>query len=509
MGRAVSGEPRRQRFTKDGRLIYEPDGLVLVRFLLDRRKVSIIRGPVGSGKSKAANMKCWAIASEQEPMRDGMRRTRWAVVRNTYPELRQTTMRTWIDTFPEAQYGAVRWSVPFNQVIRCADVEMEVDFLALDKPDDVKKLRSGEYTGFYVNELQYTPKELFDEMTSRAGRYPAMKDGGPTWYGVLADMNAPEEDHWLPPMLGELPYPEGLPIEDQLRWPEEWGYYLQPAGLSERMSGDGKSVLGYEPNPAAENVAWLVPGYYLEQIKGKSRQWIDSRVMNRITVELEGTPVWPQFRRESHVAKEVLPFVPGQDLWVGLDFGRQPAAVIGQSFNMRVNVLAEIQGFDEGATTFAPRLKAFLEQRYAGAKVRFVGDPKGRDRGQADDRTPYDVFAAHGMKVEPAPVQGNNIRTRIEAVEYVLNGMYDGRPRFQLSPACRSLAVGMQGKYHYKKTDESKFEPVKNKHSHLADALQYLVLGMGEGRAMVGLEAGMMPKPVVHKGKRGSGRRVQ
>lgn len=498
---------RVQRYTADGKLIYEPDGDTLVRFLLERQRVSIIRGPVGSGKSKAANLKVWAISAEQKPGPDGIRRTRWGVIRNTYPELRQTTIRTWLDTFPEEVYGPMRWSVPFAQTIRYADMVMEVDFLALDKPEDVKKLRSGEYTGFYVNELQYIPKDLFDEMTSRAGRFPAVKDGGPTWHGVIADMNAPEEDHWLPPMLGELEYPDGTPEDDQIRFPAEWAYHLQPAGLLERMSPDGRSVIGYEANPKAENVSWLVEDYYLNQIKGKSRQWIDSRVMNRITVELEGTPVWPMFRRETHVAREVLTFQEKHDLWIGLDFGRRPAAVMCQGINMRFSVLAELQAFDEGAVTFAPRLKAFLAERFPNAKCRFVGDPKGQDKNQTDDRTPYEVFLANGMRVQPAPVVGNNIRTRIEAVEYLLNGMYDGRPRFQLSPWCRSLSVAMQGKYCMKKTAEGKVEPLKNRYSDLADALQYAALGMGEGRAMVGLSAAAGPKAVVHRGLRGSGRR--
>jgi hypothetical protein len=112
------------------------------------------------------------------------------------------------------------------------------------------------------------------------------------------------------------------------------------------------------------------------------------------------------------------------------------------------------------------------------------------------------------MTVMPAPVKGNSIRTRIEAVEYVLNGMYDGRPRFVLSPNCRTLRVAMKGKYHYRRNDEQKVEPVKNKYSHIADSSQYLILGMGEGRAMAGFSTTTAPKPVVFRGSRGAGRRV-
>lgn len=497
--------------SKDGRIIFEPDGVELIRYLLDRAPVSIIQGPVGSGKSKGSNIKVMAIAHEQVPdPRDGIRRTRWAVVRNTYPDLKRSTIRTWLDTFPENEYGTFKWSVPYYHRIRYADVEIEADFLALDKPDDVKKLRSAEYTGFYVNELQYIPKELFDEMTSRAGRYPAVKDGGATWSGVIADMNAPEEDHWLPPMLGQVPYPDGMEESEKLVFPSEWRYFLQPPGLTEVLSPDGKSILYYEDNPLAENKRWLKPGYYLDQIKGKTRSWIDSRVMNRIAVELEGSPVWPGFRREMHVSSDVR-FMSNHRLFVGLDFGRTPAAVIGQHINHKVQVHAELLGFDEGATTFAPKLKAFLTQRFPGANVEFYGDPKGADKGQADERTAYDVFAYHGMKVQPAPVKGNAIQTRIEAVEYVLNGLYDGLPRFRVSPVCRTLVMGMLGKYHFKRNDEQKIEPAKNSYSHVCDALQYMVLGMGEGRAMIGLTGAHAPQPYIPPRSgwsRGSSRRI-
>ena len=98
-----------------------------------------------------------------------------AVVRTTYPELRTTTIRTWLDTFPEHIYGRLKLTQPPTQTVTWGDVAMQVDFLALDDATDVQKLRSGEYTAFYVNELQYLIKELFDEMTSRAGRFRPSK----------------------------------------------------------------------------------------------------------------------------------------------------------------------------------------------------------------------------------------------------------------------------------------------------------------------------------------------
>jgi hypothetical protein len=472
--------------------------------------VAIIRGPVGSGKSLGSMMRLWRHCCEQAPHPiTGLRTLRIAVVRNTYPDLEQSTVKTWLNLFPEEIYGRFYYSKPMVHPIRVLGLDVEVVFLALDKKEDVRKLRSTEWTIIYFNELQYIPKELFDEATTRAGRFPALKDGGPTYYGVIADMNAPEEDHWLPPMVGEVEWPENYSEEDRERnaFPDDWFYICQPPGLIEAMSADGKSVVGYAENPDAENLKWLKQSY-TEMAKGKSKAFIDSRLMNRITMMADGDPVWPQFVVETHVSKQVLRAVPGHVVYVGLDFGRRPSAVFGQRINDRWQVVHEMQMFDASATLFAPAVKrAMFEKFPADTEFAVYGDPKGRDKTQAFEETAYDIFAANGITVQPAPVKGNDVRTRVDAVVYVLSGMLNGLPRFMLSAACRSLKVAMGGKYHLKKI-EGVAMPVKDKYSDLCDALQYMIIGAGEGRAMVGRAQPAAVHAVGSARSRGAGRRV-
>jgi hypothetical protein len=497
---------------KDGRLIYRPDGEMLRRFVADESPVAIIRGPVGSGKSVAWCMRVWRHCATQRPSPvDGVRRSRWAVIRNTYPELKTTTIKTWLDLFPEELYGKFYWGMPLTHKIKVYDIEIEVIFLALDKPEDISKLRSLELTGVCFNELQYIPKELFDEAQSRTKRFPAVKDGGSAWFGVIADMNAPDEDHWLPLMLGEVEPPQGMSSTERemMRWPSNWAYFLQPAGLIE-ITTSGGLVTGYEDNPAAENRNWLDPGYYRDMVVGKSKAFIDQRIMNRITLYADGDPVHTAFRVETHVAKTILRPVPGYPIRVGLDFGRSPAALFAQQIDQCWYVLDELIGFNEGATMFAPKVKRFLEEKYAGYQYTMHGDPKGQDKGQADERTAYDIFRANGIPVTPAPVKQNNIKTRLDAVDHVLTGMWNGKPRFLVSPACRTYKAAMAGKYCWKKGDEGRAEPEKNRYSHVADAGQYLILGGGEGREMIGLTrqgAGQVQARVV-SARRGARRRV-
>ena len=66
----------------------------------DKHFVRGLRGPVGCGKSVACTVEIGNKSQEQKPF-NGIRRTRWAVIRNTYNELHTTTLKTWKDWFPE------------------------------------------------------------------------------------------------------------------------------------------------------------------------------------------------------------------------------------------------------------------------------------------------------------------------------------------------------------------------------------------------------------------------
>ena len=85
-----------------------------------------------------------------------------------------TTIAAFLETFPDSPkgdgFGWMSWSPPFTYHFRYGDIEADFIFLALEKEDDVKKLRSLEVTGIYFNELQYIPLSMFTEGLSRTGR---------------------------------------------------------------------------------------------------------------------------------------------------------------------------------------------------------------------------------------------------------------------------------------------------------------------------------------------------
>jgi hypothetical protein len=465
-------------------------GTKLAEFVTSSNDFDVIEGPLGSGKTVGACTRIMRHAQEQvkSPI-DGLRKTRWAIVRNTYPDLKRTTIRTWLDCFPESLHGRFNWGQSMMHRVAFDDVWCEVDFMALDRPDDVQRLRSGEYTGVYFNELQYIIKVLVDEATSRL-RYPKQEDGGPTWRGVIADMNAPDEDHWTAKITGRVEMPSGLSEEDRVEyeWPAGWGYFLQPPALIEHLNERG-GVKGYTVNPAADNISNLPKDYYANQIKGKRKDWIDSRLMVRVVLVVEGSPVWPMFRRETHVSADVLRPLAGQEVIVGMDFGRSPAAIFMQAVNNRILVQNELLGENEGAVTFAPKVKRLLSEKYPGSTFRIYGDPKGNDKTQTSDTSGFDVFRGLGMPVlAPPGLVNNNITMRVNTVGFALNEMYDGTPRVRISPTCRSLIVGMAGRYFNEKDETGELKPNKGRSSHICDATQYGFIGLGEGRKMIGLK---------------------
>ena len=452
-----------------------------------------IRGPVGSGKSVGCCVEVFRRALEQKPNEDGVRKSRWAVIRNTNPQLRTTTIKTWLDWFPESDWGNYKWSVPYTHHITVNDLDLEVIFLALDRPEDVKKLLSLELTGIWVNEAREIPKSIIDACTMRVGRYPSMREGGASWSGVICDTNAPEEDHWWAIMSGEVPIPDHIPREQatMLVKPDNWRFFVQPPAMKETLN-DKKEVTSYSLNKDAENKKNILGTYYTNLIRGKTKSWIDVYVMNRLGLIQEGKPVYPDFVTETHLADEEIPVAVGIPLYVGIDFGLTPSAVFGQKVRGRWLVQAEIVAIDMGVVRFAELLRQEIATRFSGLDVYIYGDPAGDFRAQTDESTPFQILRGAGLKAVPAP--SNSVDLRLEAVASQLTKMSEGLPSFLIDRRCQTLVKGFQGGYCYRRMQVSgeryDDKPEKNMYSHIHDALQYMMLGAGEGRSLI---AGQKP----------------
>ena len=231
----------------------------LWRFLQSNAFVRCIVGPVGSGKSSVCVMEIMRRAMEQRPGPDGVRRTRFAVIRNTYSQLRDTTRKTFEEWIPPSigvwHEQSFTFTIDSPKKDDGTRVHCEVLFRALNRPEDVKKLLSLELTGAYINEAREIPKDVFDVLQTRVTRYPSQRMGGPSWFGIWMDTNPWHTGHWGYRLFTKR---EGLNKDQQ----HLFALFEQPGGRT----------------PKAENLKNLDPAYYLRLMAGKDAEWIQSYV---------------------------------------------------------------------------------------------------------------------------------------------------------------------------------------------------------------------------------------
>ncbi len=417
-----------------------------------------LMGPIGSGKSVAMCFEILRLAQVQKPDDDSIRRTRFAVVRNTQKELKLTTIKTWMDWM--APLGTMRWSdsiftMEFN------DVYCEVIFMGLDRPDQLKSLLSLELTGAFLNEARELQFETVQMIRSRLGRYPSRKTGpGATRPCLIMDTNPPSEDSWWYKMFEEIK-------------PDGWELFRQPGGL--------------EPN--AENVENLPKGYYTDQMSGNTDAWLKVYRDGQYAFLIEGKAVYPEYNETLHLIEDYEPNI-NLPILLGMDFGRTPVCVMAQrDAHGRYIMIDELQCWDMGATEFGELLYKKIMTEYPGFQIHpGWGDPAGDDRSQVDDRTPMMMINKAGIKMIPAPSQDPFVR--IEALRAPLTKMYEGLPAFRITPKCIMLRKALGGGYNYKRkqvagTARYDVKPDKNEYSHVADATQYLMVGAGEGVNLV------------------------
>ena len=437
---------------------YKPPGPVARAFMKSDSFVRGIMGPFGSGKSTVCVFEILRRAKQQKPGPDGIRRSRWAIIRNTYPELKTTTIKTWLQWIP-ASFG--RWvdAGPPMHHIKDGDLDLEVIFLALDRPDDIGKLLSMELTGAWVNEAREVPKAVIDGLTGRVGRYPSKLMGGASWCGIIMDTNPPDNDHWWYKLAEEL-HPDG------------WEFYRQPGGLT----------------PVAENRENLPEGYYERQVAGKDPDWVKVYVDAEYGFVRDGKPIYPEYKDSIHCVEFDL--IPGLPIHVGIDFGLTPAAVFGQkTVTGQWRWHSELVTEDMGAVRFAECLRAAMFERYPGFVFGNIsGDPAGDIRAQTDETTPFQILRAQNIPAQPAPT--NDYIKRRESVAVPLGRLIDGQPGLIIHPQCKMLRKGMAGGYHYRRLQVSGEEryrdvPDKTMYSHVCEAGQYMLVGAGEARTLV------------------------
>jgi hypothetical protein len=423
-------------------------------FMLDRYPRKILAGPVGGGKTSACIAHILKNATEQAPDRDGIRRSKHLVVRNTVPMLKSTTIKTFLDWIPDGTLGQYYISDKIYN-LKFGDVDAEVSFMSLEDSNDIRKLLSLETTTVFLNEFREINPDIVEALigTKRIGRYPSKKGGpGATYPCMIADTNMPSYDSWHQQVM------DGQLMDFKL--------FKQPSGRS----------------PEAENLANLPDDYY--NIDGLSEEYIRTMVDVEYGSSKEGMPVFKSsFIKDYHVAKGPLSAISSSSypLIVGMDAGLTPAAIIGQQLPTgRLNILAEVftpRGETMGMERFLEtKLMPVLMGRFGDNPALGIIDPAGEQRSQADEQTVFEIIKKK-MRVRLAPT--NKLDLRIGSAETFFARQVMGEAGLLIDPSCTNLIAALEHNYRYavKRSGEIEEKPEKSHPvSDIVDGFMYLTV---------------------------------
>ena len=435
----------------------------LRRFHNCKEYVRGIRGPIGSGKSSACCLELFKNSSQQEAY-NGVRKTIHGIIRNTYGELKTTTVKTWLNwfgdmtrmTFSSPIRGIVNYNLPDG-----TKVESELIFVSQDRPKDIARLLSLELTSAWINEAKEVPYSALDAK-GRTDRYPdPMKTVAATHPCMIMDTNSCDISCWW------YDYAEK-------QTPEGYAFFDQPPALIKRQ--EGKEFI-YEPNPKAENIQYLASGYayYMRQVAGKPREWVDVYILNQYGSPFAGNRIYEDYSKDNHTDVEFNPGLPIR--WTN-DFNYSPLS----SAILQVNG-DNVYAVDEIIIKHADVLQAAIEfaERYKDFKhlpVHIYGDASGHAGAKHGQITNYiklrEYLERNGFIVKMHVPRANpGIRDGQNAVRAKICDA-TGRRTFFVNPKkCRTIDEGFMTLNA--KEGSTFLEDETSDSQHVLSAIRYMI----------------------------------
>lgn len=435
----------------------------------------ILAGPVGSGKTTGCILDLLMWAREQPRAHDGKRYTRFAVVRQTLKQLKDTVLKdcqTHLST-----PGLGNWKVSDGTFyLEYDDIVSEWPFIPLEDATDQARLLSMQLTGAWLSEAIEMDIDILTPVSGRLGRYPSGARGTPQRIGIIADTNMPTE---MTPWHLFMEKVRNHEIPD-------WSLFKQPSGLAV----DAENLSHLFQNDESKK---FPEGHELREGRGRmyydnfvrtwgiDHDWVKRYVRAEYGPDPSGAAVFKEsFRSDFHTTDETLP-IPGYPLLVGQDFGRNPWSLICQMDHMgRLLVHEEIAATNIGLEKHVTeKLRPILVNKYPGFKIAIIGDPAGVAKGTIAEESCFDALKRFGFSAYPAP--SNDIEKRIRSVEALLARQTHGGASLLISrKGCPLLCRAMAGGYRFKRNKEGTLKVAKpdkddaEGFSHVADDLQYV-----------------------------------
>lgn len=477
-------------------------GPIADAFVKSNAFIKICIGPVGSGKTIAGLQCGLVVAAKQKPSKDAAgilwRKARIGVLRESYPSLRSTTLKSWWNIVPEGE-GKFNWTPPFTHKFRkilrrdletgkpIEILEIEYEFRAIGDQTVEEACRGWEVNAVIVDEGDLQPEDLIPYLTGRVGRFSDLDPASVVDPQIIVMANMPDiENH-----LYELAFDRelaGLEAEDMalleatLNGRKLIETFVQPGGMDNR----------------AENLHNLPGGrgYYVLQIAANKHKpgYVDRMVHNKPVPIMHGSPVNAEFDFSRHV--RALEWDRRRKLIIGIDQGLYAAAaVVQRDMYGRLRTLMEVVNVKPkkgrkqqelrkvGPTGFGQKVRAALIAKFPGIRadeIRFVADPAAFAAKDREDKE-HDWILACQAAIGLGPIyraKSNAQALRNEAIWRAQNE-HEG---YFVDPDCRHLIKAHSGGYRYDKerlgTGEDRGSPgvADTIYTHIADAEQYAAL---------------------------------
>lgn len=402
------------------------------QFIESRYKADLFSSRVGEGKSAALT---WSILyhTRHNPG------ARWAVIRDTWENLRKTTREEFFKWFPPGIYG--EWNESHKTYTWGNGVASgTVLWLGLDDANDASKLQSLELAGIAMDEPAPAAQSGgISEMVFNIG-FTRLRQAGMKWYAVKLATNNPDETHWT------------------------YKRFVDPGS---------EDFAVWQPH-IPENEKNLPAGYYsdLRRLLATNPDLVDRFVEGKYGFQQVGQQVTPEWNDDVHLSTGLFP-IRGSELVLLWDFGLNPTCIITQVTPLRTwQILEAYVGEGEGVEELISRqIKSVLHDRYRGYKIRHIGDPNGtmREQSSAARSAVRVILKELGGTFRKGP---KDIQERIIPLRAALRQQ-------NLIKVDRTLARPvwqcLRGGWHYRVSNAGiiSAQPEKNIHSHPGDAMGY------------------------------------
>jgi hypothetical protein len=421
-------------------------------FITSKAEADLFACRMGEGKS-AALAWCPFYHTQQNPG------AVWAMIRDTWENLRDTTLQEFLTWFPDGVAGQMTKSTKtWNWNKEAVGFEGKIYWLGMDDEVDAAKLQSRSLAGFCIDEPAPAAMSggvsefIFDAALTR------LRQKGMKWYGAKLAENNPDEGHWTHRRFVE----PGWKGDPHIKLPDR-----QERGFS------------FFQTARPENLKNLPDGYY--EIMGQryeqaGRLDLKARFADgEFGFQQPGVAVTPEFNKKIHVSPSLA--VLDSPVYMCWDFGLNPTCLITQVSPM-TNWLFHEAYVGDGIGTLElieDIITGRVEDRFKGLPLSHYGDPQGKQRDQSSsEQTAVRVIKKMlGGRWYPGPTGWPERR---ESSKRVLGLLRNGRGLVQIDEKrAKPLWHALRGGWHYARHTNGTVSnlPRKDIHSHPGDAFGY------------------------------------